>query len=305
MVIEDSTLDGRVALVTGAGRGIGRATALALAKCGAAVVVNDLGSDLEGRDQGEDPASLVAAEIEAAGGRSLSNRDSVSEWEGAQRIIGTALDEFGRIDLLVSSAGLSAGTAVWELDPDVFDRVVKSHLYGSFHCLRAAAPFMKAQGSGHVIHLVSRAGLVGMPGTAAYGAAKGGVFGLTLAASHDLAPFGIRVNAVNPAATETRMVTTAIDALAGADESSGRRAAGLVAALQPPERVAALIAALCHEEAGSFTGQTFYIDKESIGLFPALRAEQANRCPGPLTTSEALEALRRLVPAAAETPYEN
>ena len=301
-------LAGQVAVVTGAGRGIGRAAALALAARGARVVVNDLGSALDGGRTTDSPADEVASEIQSRGGEAIAQRDSVADWPSAQRIIESALDTFGRLDLLVSCAGLSAGTSIWEVEPDVFDAVVRSHLHGSFHCLRAAAPHLKAQRSGCVVQLVSRAGLIGLPATAAYAAAKGGVFGLTLAASRDLAPFGVRVNAVNPAATETRMVTTAIEAFAAAgndDPAHAARAAGLKAALQTPERVGAFITALCREDAQHHTGQVFYIDRDAIGLFPALAETQRTNCAGAETVSDLARALAQIEPASAEIPYEN
>lgn len=298
-----TSLAGRVALVTGAGRGIGRATALALAACGARVLVNDLGASLDGASHAEDPASEVVEAIEAMGGEAHSNRDSVSEWPGAQRIIESALDHFGRIDFLVNNAGLSAGAPIWELDPELFDRVVRSHLHGSFYCLRAAVPHMKSRGNGRIINLVSRAGLIGMPGTAAYGAGKGGVFGLTNAASRDLAPFGITVNAVNPAATETRMVTTAIDDFRKQGADAQRRADGLVAALQPPAQVGALITALCHDEARRFNGQFFYIEKGRVGLFHPLEVDQSQQTSGEWTVEKLLESFSGLEPHSLGAVY--
>jgi NAD(P)-dependent dehydrogenase (short-subunit alcohol dehydrogenase family) len=218
----------------------------------------------------------------------------VAEWPAAQRIIQTALHAFGRIDLLVNNAGLSADAPIWELDPEVFDRVVRSHLHGGFHCLRAAAPQMKAQGFGRIVNLVSRAGLIGTSGTPAYGAAKGGLFGLTNVASRDLAEFGITVNAVNPAATETRMVTTAIDELNNQGEAGARRARGLRQALQPPERVAGLITALCLDTAGDINGQVFYIDKDRVGLFDPLDVAQSQPLASDASVADFASALTRL-----------
>jgi NAD(P)-dependent dehydrogenase (short-subunit alcohol dehydrogenase family) len=298
-----ATLEGQVAIVTGAGRGIGRATALALASRGARVLVNDLGASLDGASHNEDPATEVVKTIREQGAEAIANGDSVSEWTSAQRIIESALDHFGRIDFLVNNAGLSAGAPVWELDPELFDRVVRSHLHGSFYCLRAAAPVMKERGFGRIINLVSRAGLIGMPGTAAYGAGKGGVFGLTNAASRDLGPFGITVNAVNPAATETRMVTTAIDEFRAQGDEANRRADGLVAALQPPEQVGALITALCHPAAGRFNGEFFYIEKGRIGLFDPLAVDQSGTTEGAWTVDKLIGALDEFEPHALEAVY--
>ncbi len=300
-----ASLEGRVAIVTGAGRGIGRATALALASRGARVLVNDLGTSLDGSSRSEDPATEVVAAIEAAGGEAISNGDSVSDWPSAQRIIESALDRFGQIDFLVNNAGLSAGGPILEVDPELFDRVVRSHIHGSFHCMRAAAPHMKARGFGRIVNLVSRAGLIGMPAVAAYGAGKGGVFGLTNAASRDLADFGITVNAVNPAATQTRMVTAAIDAFRTQGEAAQRRADGLVAALQPPEQVAALITALCHDDAARFNGQFIYIEKGRVGLFHPLECDQTQTNEGSWTLETLLDALDGFKPHSLAAVYED
>ncbi|MBW2270392.1 MAG: SDR family NAD(P)-dependent oxidoreductase [Deltaproteobacteria bacterium] len=298
-------LSGRVAIVTGAGRGIGRATAHSLARHGARVVVNDFGGSLSGDAPADEPAARVAEEIATSGGEARANSDSVAEWPAAQRIIQTALDAFGRVDLLVNNAGLSTDAPIWELDPEVFDRVVRSHLYGGFHCLRAAVPHMKAQGFGRIVNLVSRAGLIGTSGTPAYGAAKGGLFGLTNVASRDLAGSGVTVNAVNPSATETRMVTTAIDQLGSQGEAGARRASGLRQALQAPERVAALITALCLDAAGSANGQTFYIDKDRVGLFQPLELTQLEAVSTDAGAADLVQALARLEPHALGAIYED
>ncbi|MAG30084.1 MAG: 3-hydroxyacyl-CoA dehydrogenase [Deltaproteobacteria bacterium] len=267
-------LEDRVAIVTGAGRGIGRATALALASRGARILVNDLGASLEGSGGDATPAREVVVEIEKAGGEAAMNSDSVAEWDGARHIIESALDHFGRIDLLVNNAGLSASAPIWDHDPELFDRVVRSHLHGTFYCIRAASPHMKERGFGRIVNVVSRAGLLGVPNQAAYGAGKGGIFGLTNVASRDLAPFGITVNAVNPAATETRMVATAIDSFRKQGGEGEKMAAGLQAALQPPENIAALITAVCLDAAGRLNGEIFYLEKDRVGLFDPLGIQQ-------------------------------
>jgi NAD(P)-dependent dehydrogenase (short-subunit alcohol dehydrogenase family) len=300
-----TALAGRVAVVTGAGRGIGRATALELARQGACVVVNDLGGSLAGDAADAEPARVVAAEIEAAGGQARANNDSVANWPAAQRIIQTALDAFGRIDLLVNSAGLSIDAPIGELDPEVFDRVVRSHLHGAFHCLRAAAPHMQAAQFGRVVNLVSRAGLLGIPATPAYGSAKGGVFGLTNVASLDLAEFGITVNAVSPAATETRMVTNAIEALSRQDTASTERARGLRDALQAPERVACVIAALCLDSSAAVNGQIVYVDKERVGFFQPLALARSTSLEPAADVAAAAAALEQLEPHARGGIYES
>lgn len=291
-----ASLEGRVAIVTGAGRGIGRATALALASLGARVVVNDLGASLEGQGDDATPAREVVLEIEKAGGEAAASADSVSEWPSAQRIIECALDHFGRVDLLVNNAGLSATAPIFEQDPDHFDRVVRSHLHGTFHCIRAASPHMQERGHGRIVNVVSRAGLLGVPNQSAYAAGKGGVFGLTNVASRDLAAHGITVNAVNPAATETRMVTTAIDSFRAQGGDAARMAAGLSQALQPPENIAALITALCLDEAGRFNGEIFYLEKDRVGLFDPLSFSQEAAGSGSWTIDSLVAAISEFRP---------
>jgi NAD(P)-dependent dehydrogenase (short-subunit alcohol dehydrogenase family) len=296
-------LDGRVAIVTGAGRGIGRATALALARQGARVVVNDLGvaSDGTGRDVG--PAEGVAAEIRAAGGEAVASCDSVSDFEGAGRIVATAVERFGAVDVLVNNAGVSTGGPIGELEPEVFARVVAGHLHGTYHCIRHAVPQMKARGFGRIVNLVSRAGLVGMPGTAAYAAGKGGVYALTNVASRDLASFGITVNAVNPASTETRMVTEAIEGLRRRGGEALRAAANLAAQLQPPEGVALVIAYLCSPAAAGVNGQVLFVRRDEIGVYrPPALGELAVQ-PGGWTLEALADRVPKLGLVPLETPY--
>jgi NAD(P)-dependent dehydrogenase (short-subunit alcohol dehydrogenase family) len=300
---ERLSLEGRVAVVTGAGRGIGRATALALAARGASVLVNDLGAALEGDGPSSSPAESVAQEIQAAGGRAAADTHSVAEWESAQQIISSALDQFGQIDLLINNAGLSATAPLWEQDPEHFDRVVRSHLHGTFFCMRAAVPHMKERGFGRIVNLVSRAGLLGVPNQSAYAAGKGGVFGLTNVASLDLADSGITVNAVNPAATETRMVTTAIDAFKKQGGASAKMAQGLIAALQPSENVAALIVALCLENTARWNGEIFYLEKGRLGLFSPLAIDQEAHAQAEWTPDSLLEAISGFTPHSHDVVY--
>ena len=173
------SLAGRTAIVTGAGRGIGRATALQLARMGAAVVVNDLGTTVEGTGHDARVAAAVVAEIEAAGGRAIASAASVTDFAGVERMVAEAVDRFGGVDVLINNAGMSSTAPIWEMDPDVFDRVSASHAKGTFNTIRCAAPHMRARGWGRIVNLVSRAGLVGIPGTAAYAAGKGAIFALT------------------------------------------------------------------------------------------------------------------------------
>jgi NAD(P)-dependent dehydrogenase (short-subunit alcohol dehydrogenase family) len=214
------------------------------------------------------------------------------------------MDRFGSVDILVNNAGLSDGTPIWALDPDRFQQVCASHLLGTFNCMRAAVPQMRAAGRGRIVNLVSRAGLVGMPGNAAYGAGKGGVFGLTNVAARDLAGHGITVNAVNPAATDTRMVSEAIDRMrAQGDASAERIADSLSRSLQSPACVAAVISALCSEQAAGVTGEIFYVSGKEIGLFQPLSVTQRQSSEEIWTSEAVAEALGAFELHPLDAPY--
>jgi NAD(P)-dependent dehydrogenase (short-subunit alcohol dehydrogenase family) len=294
-------LDGRVAVVTGAGRGIGRATALELAKLGAAVVVNDLGVGGDGKGGDPSVAQAVVAEIEKAGGRAAASADSVADWDASRRIIGTALERFGSVDIVVNNAGIAGNQATWEVEPEEFSRVVDSHVLGTYHCTRHAVEHMRKRGWGRIVNLVSRSGLIGSPRAIAYGTGKGGVFGFTNVAARDLAPFGITVNAVNPVSTETRMVTAAIERLGAELTETARQ---LKAQMQKPECVAVVIAYLCTEAAAGVTGQFFYVHKGEVGLFAPLSVGQRIQRDGEWSVAELAGAVPRLKPYPLDTPYE-
>jgi len=295
-------LAGRTAVVTGAGRGIGRATALELARLGAAVVVNDLGTSIAGVGEDAGPATAVAREIERAGGRAVACTASVTDFPAVEQMMADAVARFGSLDVLVNNAGITAGRPIWELDPAEFQRVSASHATGTFNGIRCAAPHMRARGWGRIVNLVSRAGLVGIPGSAAYAAGKGAVFALTNVAARDLAPFGITVNAVNPASTETRMVTDAVERARAAGGAAAKRADNLQASLQQPEDVARLIAALCLEEAAAITGQIFLIARDTVGLFHPLHVDQDARLDAP-SVEAVTHALRGFRLHPLDAPY--
>jgi NAD(P)-dependent dehydrogenase (short-subunit alcohol dehydrogenase family) len=283
-------LAGRTAIVTGAGQGIGRATAHALAQLGAAIVVNDIGRDASGAATAE----RVAGEIRAAGGRAAANTDSVTDWDGAARMVALGRRAFGSLDILVNNAGIGFSGPAWDIDATTFDRVVATHVQGSFYCSRHALAPMRERGWGRIVNLVSRAGITGMPGSLPYAVGKGGVFGLTNALARDVDGTGITVNGVNPAATETPMVTAALDALAARGEEARRRGDNLRAHMQRPEQVAALIASLCLPAASRINGQIFLVEHNRIGLFQPLTVTQAVERADPWTPAALCEALARL-----------
>lgn len=229
--------DGRVAVVTGAGGGLGRAYALLLASRGAKVVVNDLGTSVAGDGRDAERAPAVVAEIAAAGGRAVASSDSVATTAGAEAIIATALDAFGTVDIVINNAGISVFRPFGELTLEEFERHVDVHLNGSFSVTRAAWPHMVQQGYGRVVMTASSA-IFGLAALEAYSSAKAGLIGLARSLAQSGAPHGIRVNVIVPAAA-TRMWSQA-----------GAPPAETVARMRP-EQVAALVGFLCHERCGS------------------------------------------------------
>ena len=199
-------LKDRVAVVTGAGRGIGRAEALALAAEGAKLVVNDLGVATDGSGSSQTPAEEVCQEIRKMGGEAYPNYDSVATQEGGENIIKTAIDKFGKIDILVNNAGILRDRMLFNMAEEEWDIIMKVHLYGTFHCTRPASVYMRQQRWGRIINTSSISGL-GNVGQANYSAAKEGIVGFTRTAALDLGKYGITVNAIRPNAA-TRMTLT-------------------------------------------------------------------------------------------------
>ncbi len=190
--------EGRVAIVTGAGGGIGREHALELARRGAKVVVNDFGCDTAGRNPSSQMAEGVVQEILDAGGIAVANSDSVAETDGANAIVAQAIDAFGKVDILIQSAGNWRAFPIEETTDEDWDAVIATHLTGSFKMTRAVWPYMKAAGYGRLVYTCSSAGMFGMPWVGGYGAAKAGVAGLMHIAALEGAEFGILSNAIMP-----------------------------------------------------------------------------------------------------------
>jgi NAD(P)-dependent dehydrogenase (short-subunit alcohol dehydrogenase family) len=238
-------LQGKVAVVTGSGRGVGRGIALALAREGAKVVINDVGCEVDGRGSAQDPAAQVVNEIKALGGDAAPNYDSVASFSGAENIIKTAVEKFGRIDILVNNAGIVRDKSIAKMTEDDFDAVLAVHLKGTFNCGRHAIPIMREQGYGRVINITSSAGLRGNFGQSNYGAAKAGIMGLTLVWAIELGKYGVTVNAMAPAGL-TRMVGTI---------------PGMEGKPMPPEMNPDLngpiVAFLASDQAGHVNGQIF------------------------------------------------
>ncbi len=248
----------RVVVVTGAGRGIGRAHALAFAAEGAPVVVNDVDGDA---------TAGVVAEIEARGGQAVANTSDVADWAGAKDLVGTALANFGRLDVLVNNAGFVRDRMLVNLAEEEWDAVVRVHLKGHFAPLRHAAEHWRAETKAgrtpqaRVINTSSGAGLLGSVGQGNYSAAKAGIAGLTVVAAAELARYGVTVNAIAPAA-RTRMTEAVFASMARPDEGFDAMA---------PENVSPLVVWLGSEESSQVTGRVFEVEGGKVSLAQAWR----------------------------------
>jgi 3-oxoacyl-[acyl-carrier protein] reductase len=262
---QKARLAGKVAIVTGAGRGIGREEALLLASQGAKVVVNDVG-----RHPGE-TAQDVANRIREMGAEAEANNDSVASMEGAARLIDTAVAKFGRLDILVNNAGVIAPGEVSNLSEEDWDKVIAVHLKGTFATIRHASPVFKRQRSGVIVNTGSESGL-GHPAMGNYSAAKEGIVGLTRTAARELGRFGIRCNAIRPRAmTEgTSEYFERFNRWQPLADALGRYylgARGHVGGEIRPTAVATMVVWLCSEAATNVNGRTFYVGGDEIGLW--------------------------------------
>src|SRR5574342_280468 len=248
-------LEGKVAAVTGAGGGIGREHALALARAGAKVVVNDLGSDRHGGGKGSQMADRVVEEVKALGGEAAASYGSVATREGADGVVWTALNRLGRLDVLVNNAGILRDRTLLNMSEDDFDLVLQVHLRGTFLCTQAAARAMKAHGrGGRIVNTTSLSGLLGNFGQANYASAKAGIYGLTRVAALELQKAGITVNAVAPVAL-TRM-TSDLAMMKGATEKD-----------LGPQFIAPLVVFLASDLAQDITGQVVGVPGGKIFLY--------------------------------------
>jgi NAD(P)-dependent dehydrogenase (short-subunit alcohol dehydrogenase family) len=252
-------MDGKVVAVTGSGGGIGKGIALLMASRGASVVVNDIGAALDGSGHDEGPAAATVREIKSAGGKAVANTDSVADPKGAERLIQTALDAFGRIDAVVNNAGILRDRIFHRMSLDEWRAVIDVHLNGSFHVSKAAANHFKEQGSGAFVHFTSTSGLVGNLGQANYSAAKMGIVGLSRSIALDMARFGVRSNAIAPFAWSRMIGSIPVES----EEQKER-----VAKLQQmtPDKIAPLVVYLCSDAAKEVTGQIFSVRNNEIFL---------------------------------------
>ncbi|WP_063008282.1 SDR family oxidoreductase [Nocardia kruczakiae] len=258
-------LDGRVAVITGAGRGIGREHALLFAREGASVVVNDLGGSNAGEGADAGPAQQVVDEIRAAGGKAVANTDNVAQWEGAKNLVGQAISEFGTLDVVINNAGILRDGFIAGLEESQWDAVIAVHLKGHFNVLRHAAAYWKDQSkagkqpNAAVVNTASASGVT-LPnaGQANYGAAKAGIAALTLVAAEELERYGVRVNAIAPMArTRLTLATPGMGAIFAAEVGEGEFDAF------SPANISPLVAYLATDKC-PVTGKVFAVQGGAI-----------------------------------------
>jgi NAD(P)-dependent dehydrogenase (short-subunit alcohol dehydrogenase family) len=256
------SLEGKVAIVTGAGRGIGREHALALARAGANVVVNDLGGSLAGEGTDATPAQSVVNEIVAAGGQAVASYDDVANFDAAESIVRRAIDRYGRLDILVNNAGILRDRMLVNMTEDEWDAVIAVHLKGHFAPTRHAAAYWRERSKAgedvraRVINTSSPSGVFGNVGQVNYGAAKAGIAGFTIIAAQELARYGVTVNCIAPNA-RTRMTEVTFGELPKPDDG-----------FDPldPSNMSPVVVALCADEAQDITGQCFFVWGGSVNV---------------------------------------
>ena len=280
-------LEGKVAVVTGGGNGIGREISKLMGAEGAKVVVNDLGTAVDGAGESSSAADQTVQMIKDAGGEATPNYESVATPEGGESIIQTAVDTYGRLDILVHVAGILRDRMIFNMSIEEWDAVINVHLRGAYCVNKPACVLMRQQKSGCIINFSSISG-AGNSGQANYAAAKAGILGLTRTVARDMAKYGVRANAIWPGA-DTRMTATVPEA---ARQIRAERGIGQVIAAtaeRRPENVAAVVAYLASDEAADITGWTVGISGDRLSLIEDPRPVKTVFCPGGWTLDKVVE----------------
>jgi NAD(P)-dependent dehydrogenase (short-subunit alcohol dehydrogenase family) len=285
-------LEGKSAVVTGSGRGVGRAEVMALARAGAQVVINDVDPE---------PAQEVLKEIEEFGGKAVVNTDTVATMEGAQKIIQTAVDNFGKIDILVNNAGIGRDRMVFNMTEEEWDDVISVHLKGTFACTKFASALMRKQNIGRIINTTSGAGLRGATGQSNYAAAKAGICGFSISVAMELAKYNVTTNILIPAA-RTRMTENISEKAKKIREERGLYKRSAVA-IPEPEMVGPMVVFLASDDAQDITGQIIGIRGDEISLWSHHKKERYAFNPGGWTHEILAERLRTTIGANTNLSY--
>ncbi|MGK2940288.1 MAG: SDR family oxidoreductase [Immundisolibacter sp.] len=288
-----NTLKDKVIIVTGAGGAIGGGIARLAAAHGARVVANDIGGSVGGEGGDAGPAQRVVEEIRAAGGDAVASTSSVASWDGAQAMVQTALDAFGRVDGVVNNAGILRDAIFHKMSPQDFEAVVQVHLLGSFYLSRAVAPLFREQGSGAMVHMTSTSGLIGNIGQANYAAAKLGVVGLSKSIALDMQRFGVRSNCISPFAW-SRMIGS-IPTATPEQQARVERLKRMT-----PEKIAPVAAFLLSDAAAEVNGQIFAVRANEVFLMGQSRPLRSIQRDGGWSPEQLAE---RLVPAFRDSFY--
>jgi NAD(P)-dependent dehydrogenase (short-subunit alcohol dehydrogenase family) len=289
------SLEGKVAIVTGAGRGIGREHALALAEAGAKLVVNDLGATLAGEGADSTPAQQVVGEIQSKGGEAVANGDDVADFAGAERMVSQAIESFGRLDILVNNAGITRDRMLVNMSEEEWDSVLTVHLKGHFAPTRHAAAYWRERSKageevrGRVINTSSPSGVFGNVGQTNYGAAKAGIAGFTIIAAQELARYGVTVNCLAPNA-RTRMTEHTFGEIPKPEDGFDA---------MDPANIAPIVVALCADEAQEITGQCFFVYGGAVNALRPWDAGELFARDGKWDPDEFLAALRERFPSGA------
>ena len=259
-------LKDKVAVITGAGRGIGRGVAKLMAEEGAKVVVADLGVNVDGSGEDQSPAAQVVREIQDTGGTAAACYENVALMEGGERIVQSAIDNFGRLDIVVTPAGILRDRMVFNMTEQEWDDVIAVHMKGTFTVVKHASILFRQQRSGRIITFSSTSGLIGNSGQANYGAAKDGIAGFTRVVARDLGRYGVTANAISPAA-DTRMTGTVSEESRAIRAQRGIAGAGVRSEMRrDPEDIAPFVTWLASDEAGHVNGHVFHVAGGMVGL---------------------------------------
>ncbi len=291
-------LDGKVAAVTGSGRGIGRGVAKLLAAQGAAVIVNDLGVTVDGKREASTPANEVVSEIKAAGGRAAANGQDIATVAGGEALVDQAIKEFGQLDILVNVAGILRDRMIFNMSEEEWDEVIRVHLKGHYCTMRPASAHMRERKTGRIINFSSGAAL-GAPGQPNYGAAKAAILGLTWSSANALAKYGITVNAIMPGAS-TRMT----DSIPQGRMPGGnfRQSDNVAGTPMDPANVAPMVAFLASDDAKNITGQAFGAMGYRVTRYTHLVTDRVLVGEGPWTVEKLAEVFSSTLGSGMKPP---